>query len=51
MYVRCQYVQLSRNGGVVMLVALATAAVAPYLTRLVVQVQLPLVGEADVLPE
>ena len=50
-YLRRKYVQLLNDWCVVVLIWLSTAAFAPYFICLFVQVQLPLVDQADMTPQ
>jgi hypothetical protein len=50
-YVRCQYVELLYYGGIVVFVRLSAASIAPELVRLLIHMQLPLVGQAHILPK
>jgi hypothetical protein len=50
-YVRCQDVELLYYGCIVVFVRLSAASIAPELIRLLVHMQLPLVGQAHILPK
>lgn len=50
-YLRRKYKQFLNDGCVVVLIWLTTTAFAPYLVCLFVQMQLPLVDQADMTPQ
>lgn len=51
MYIRCQYIQLLDNRCIIVFIRLTRPPIARDMVRLTVYVQLPLVGQANVLPQ